>query len=573
MASSSHRIGSVAVELRLREPEPAQAVIERVSALRASGLEPLLERVFAELSPPGRHHRLDALELDLGPLPLAGFDQAFLERLEPALRQALERQLRGLPPDPPERQPLELLRLFARTGALPWWAERADRDLIGARIRQVLTLAPQAWWSLARELEGHPAALERLAAACDPTTVEALLEDLERPVASPRPGSSPTASPRSGPAGSGPPAGAFPGEGAAPLAPVPKGPPREGPDVDESPQATGSSLLEAFRTLVQAKGARKAGARLLRLGGRGLVGEALAEALLQDAVPREPRTSPTATETPPPAPDPERQVLAAEGPTPVAESDRPADRPSERLHPGDSPATPPPLGLWERGDVELHPVAAHPVAPPPSDASLAAPPRPVDSPPPPAPLPNAPLPAPPTAEADPDALHLADGGLVMLWPFLPLLLARLELLEPKGQAFRDPLARAQAAALLSFLVEGDPKPPEWRLPLPKVLCGLSPLAPWLLEESLPAPMRAEGERLLEAVIGHAGLVAAAADEVWTPAALRTRLLRRPAVLTTRPGAWLLRLERRPEDGLTRRIPWGWSWVRLPWMNHPLQVEE
>ncbi|MFM7733269.1 MAG: contractile injection system tape measure protein, partial [Cyanobium sp.] len=81
MASSSHRIGSLAVELRLREREPAQAMIERVSALRSSSLEPLLERVFAELSPPGQHHRLDALELDLGPLPLAAFDQAFLERL------------------------------------------------------------------------------------------------------------------------------------------------------------------------------------------------------------------------------------------------------------------------------------------------------------------------------------------------------------------------------------------------------------------------------------------------------------------------------------------------------------
>jgi hypothetical protein len=75
------------------------------------------------------------------------------------------------------------------------------------------------------------------------------------------------------------------------------------------------------------------------------------------------------------------------------------------------------------------------------------------------------------------------------------------------------------------------------------------------------------------VLGHGGLAEDPALGGWTPEALRTRLLRRPAVLTTRPGAWLLRLERRPEDGLTRRFPWGWSWVRLPWMDQPLQVDE
>jgi hypothetical protein len=54
--------------------------------------------------------------------------------------------------------------------------------------------------------------------------------------------------------------------------------------------------------------------------------------------------------------------------------------------------------------------------------------------------------------------------------------------------------------------------------------------------------------------------------------LRGLILRRPAVLTSRTGAWLLRVERRPEDGLLERFSWGWSWIRLPWMEHPLQVE-
>jgi hypothetical protein len=40
----------------------------------------------------------------------------------------------------------------------------------------------------------------------------------------------------------------------------------------------------------------------------------------------------------------------------------------------------------------------------------------------------------------------------------------------------------------------------------------------------------------------------------------------------RTGAWLLRVERQAEDALLERLPWGWSWIRLPWMEHPLQVE-
>ena len=50
------------------------------------------------------------------------------------------------------------------------------------------------------------------------------------------------------------------------------------------------------------------------------------------------------------------------------------------------------------------------------------------------------------------------------------------------------------------------------------------------------------------------------------------MLRRPAVLSSRTGAWLLRVERRAEDALLERLPWSWSWIRLPWMEHPLQVE-
>ena len=435
MAVACHRIGVLEIELRLEEEPQAHPLMDRVSALREPRLEAVMQRVLDELSPAGRLDRFELLELDLGLLPLSDFDDAFLARLEPALRQALARQLQGRPAEAPLRPALELLRLFARTGSLPWWADRTDPQLVGAQIRRLLELDPEAWWALLRELQANPSAIERLAAAWDQPTLAAVL-----------------------------------------AAVLPS-------DNDSAAGVTGAEAPRGIEVeTVLAAGNSLAGRqRLLRLAAQGLRGEALGRA------------------------------LAAR-------------------RPGADPSLPGPQQL-----------------PPPGPGSDSA--------------------SPASNLADPDELAIDDGGLVVLWPFLDTLLSRLEFVDPELKLFASEQARNQAIALLSFLVEGDPEPPEWRLALAKVLCGLSPLAPWRLEEPLRPEALAEGEKLLEAVIAHGGLA-----EKMEPRDLRNLILRRPAMLTSRTGAWLLRVERRAEDGLLDRFPWGWSWIRLPWMDHPLQVE-
>lgn len=513
MTASCHRIGSMTIELHLPEEQQARPLMERVSSLRDPRLEDLLQRVFAELSPPDRCDRLEAVEVDLGGLPFTGFDDAFLDRLEPVLRQVLVRQLQGRSADPPARQVLELLRVFALSGSLPWWAERRDRTLIGTEIRRVLELAPESWWALVRELQSSPAALDRLAAACDPPTLAALIS----------------------------------------------APPPPEPGVADALTAPAANLAGERLAALLAQHAPQAAARLLRLAALALRGEELLQALLVGGD----GEIPTA---PPPAPgsDPAtwlRWLDSLEGFS---------RDPSDSAVPAEVLAVLPELlrsmvaNGWRgeslrRALAEGHPAQTLPSAPPlePGTAttSSASGLRPV--------LP----PFPGSDPADPDELAVDDGGLVILWPFLDTLLSRLELIDPEQKLFLGEEARNQAIALLSFLVEGDPDPPEWRLPLAKVLGGLSPLAPWRLAEPLEPEMLAEGERLLEAVIAHAGLV-----EKVQPEDLRTLVLRRPAVLSSRTGAWLLRVERRAEDALLERLPWGWSWIRLPWMEHPLQVE-
>jgi len=510
MTVSGHRIGVITIDLRLPDEQQARPLMERISSLRAPRMENVLQRVFEEHSHCDRCDHLETVELDLGDLPFKGFDDAFLASLETMLRQALARQLQGRPPDPPARSLLELLRVFAFSGSLPWWAERQDRTLIGNTIRQVLELAPDSWWLLVRELQASPTAHARLAAACDEPTLTALL---------------------------------------AALVPA-------------------ADLAGVRLAILRDRHPPHDAVHLLRLAALGLRGEELLQVLL-----RADGHLPTVSISIPAhlSPDSDPAIWLHWLDTHAGSSNSPGDRavPVEILT-----MTPEPLRTlvaegW-RGEDLRRALAGGPSAPLPPPQAVSG----LSSP--------APGPAPTHSDlgprlqlqtsqasdqADPDELAIDDGGLVVLWPFFDTLLTRLELIDSEERVFLQEEARSQAIALFSFLVEGDPDPPEWRLPLAKVLCGLSPLAPWRLEEPLDPAMLAEGERLLEAVIAHAGQAERMGLED-----LRSLVLRRPAVLTSRTGAWLLRVERRAEDALLDRLPWGWSWIRLPWMEHPLQVE-
>jgi hypothetical protein len=683
MSLACHRIGALEIELRLEEEPQARPLMDRIAALREPRLEGVVQRVLDELSPAGRLDRLDMLELDLGPLPLSGFDEAFLARLEQALRQALARQLQGRPPDPPARPVLELLRVFARTGSLPWWAGRRDRTLIGSQIRSLLELAPESWWALVRELQDSPAALERLAFACDEPTLSAVLAGLpmgkpgsEHAVTAPaadlvgerlaavRGQDAPHTAARllwlaaRGLRGEELRQALVQGDGDLPTPQIPI-PPSPAPDSDP---ATWLRWLDSLATFSDAAGDGGVPAEVLAVLpepvraqlAAGWRGETLRRALAegrqaQPPVPQIPTSAPPAPGSDPatwlrwldslatfsdaagdggvPAevlavlPEPLRTQFVegwrgetlrralAEGrqaqpqvpQIPTSAPPAPGSDPATWLRWLDSLATfsdtasdgslpaevlaalPEPLRAlvagW-RGEHLRRALAEGRPAPPSLPPAPLPPARPLRSPAPgpaddrsasdPAPRPRSqPVvsPSPGTDPADPDELAVDDGGLVILWPFLDTLLSRLELIDPEQRVFLGEEARNQAIALLSFLVEGDPEPPEWRLPLAKVLAGLSPLAPWRLEEPLKPEALAEGERLLEAVIAHAGLA-----EKVRPEDLRNLVLRRPAVLSSRTGAWLLRVERRAEDALLERLPWGWSWIRLPWMEHPLQVE-
>jgi hypothetical protein len=165
-----------------------------------------------------------------------------------------------------------------------------------------------------------------------------------------------------------------------------------------------------------------------------------------------------------------------------------------------------------------------------------------------------------------EELNVDDAGLVMLWPFLEAFFTRLGLVGD-GRCFTDAAAAQRAVSLLAWLAFEDPEPPEYRLPLAKLLCGL-PVEAHFDPPGPPDPGQIEEcAHLLDAVVTHAPVL-----REMPGLALRGTFLQRPGVLGTRAGRWLLHVERQPQDELLDRFSWSWAWVKLPWMAQALQVE-
>ena len=103
--------------------------------------------------------------------------------------------------------------------------------------------------------------------------------------------------------------------------------------------------------------------------------------------------------------------------------------------------------------------------------------------------------------------------------------------------------------------------------LNKVLCGLPLEAPLPKSISLYPAEQAEADHLLNAVLGHWNAL-----KNTSPDGLRHNYLMREGQLHRRTAGWRLRVERKPQDLLLNRLPWGYSTVNFAWMPETLHIE-
>ena len=164
-----------------------------------------------------------------------------------------------------------------------------------------------------------------------------------------------------------------------------------------------------------------------------------------------------------------------------------------------------------------------------------------------------------------DLINVNNSGVVILHPFLKRYFGDLDLLADGDFINTD--SRARAVLLLNYLATGEGDAAEFDLTLQKILCG------YPLEDTLPSSIiltdkeKAESDNLLKAVIDH-----------WEPlkntsiAGFRGTFLQRNGNIELKESGWLLKVEQKTVDILLGKLPWGFSTIRLPWMQKMLSVD-
>lgn len=163
-------------------------------------------------------------------------------------------------------------------------------------------------------------------------------------------------------------------------------------------------------------------------------------------------------------------------------------------------------------------------------------------------------------------LLISDAGLVLLHPFLVHLFKHFEWLEDNDTRL-NPLYVHRAVHLLAFIVSGEEQMPEYNLVFPKLLCGLPLDTP--LEKDLPLTVeeKQQAQELLEVVIKYWDALGSTSAD-----GLRSTFLQREGKLIFEEDQWMLIVTAKTVDILLNRLPWGFGFVKLPWMEQLLKVQ-
>ncbi len=163
------------------------------------------------------------------------------------------------------------------------------------------------------------------------------------------------------------------------------------------------------------------------------------------------------------------------------------------------------------------------------------------------------------------AAEFGYAGAVILWPMLTTLFKNRGLIE--GKEFKDEVAQSRALQLLNFLVSGYEDLPEFEMPLNKLLCGIPINEVIVFESELTDEDNDEVNALLEHVIANWSVL-----KNTSPRGLRDGFICRKGELTELEEGWLLTVEQKGIDIILNKLPWGYSMIKLPWMDKILQVQ-
>ncbi len=521
MTTQRHQIQRQIFEFEVSNQEAALHLHATLAALQNEGLEDLIDRCCTEMSSPDRVHRIAKLEIDLGELRAKDLARVLPAKLVAELRnvlaakiQKVEEEAARLGEDPATNARLELISLFARTGNLPFWADAANPQLVDETMHRLLRRDEREIAALVRWLARDPRTLARLAQHTEPerslALFRALVHSATRMAVEARSseiwtflGILGTLAPKV------PTTFAWVGVlQSAALRPHLADTPGEfwRDTLAHVAMALGLPYHELVTRIEWAIG---------KTQQNGF--ESLLHSIASDLVGPEQPIRQNAAKTP-----------AADAPS----SNSPGNSGNDDLHSSNYDITSPNVAANQQEVV----------------------------------APNLPPAAPLALGDDPDEAYIDSAGLVLLWPFVPTLFDRLGLLLEQKK-FTGENARQRAIALVHYLATGELHPPDFRLPLAKVLCGAPVDDVFDRDLDLTENEMGEATNVLVAALEHAKSLG-----VMEPDAFQSAFLRRRGVLSVQGGTWLVRVERAPYDAVLQHLPWALQWIRFPWMQAPLCVE-
>ncbi len=187
MLKLQHSIRKQTLHIQTESEALALALQPRVGDVNRRYFLPAIERLFNEFSVPGRQVKIAKLEVDLGELPLAYFDDVAAERFDRELRRALAAALREQPESPsannhsqPEQTShLELLEHYLLKGTLPFWAPRAETFAFEELLLKLAADDPAGLIAMITKHGRQKRVLERLVLQLAEATLQYLVRLLE----------------------------------------------------------------------------------------------------------------------------------------------------------------------------------------------------------------------------------------------------------------------------------------------------------------------------------------------------------------------------------------------------------
>lgn len=163
-----------------------------------------------------------------------------------------------------------------------------------------------------------------------------------------------------------------------------------------------------------------------------------------------------------------------------------------------------------------------------------------------------------------EGLFISCAGIILLHPFLSELFTSTRLWSAGKWEYED--APLRAIQLLSYLSYGNAHEAEFELIFHKIMVGVE------IETALPAalPLTSEEQttcnELLEAVIKHWQAL-----KNTSAAGLQQAYLQRMGKIVVSDKGYVLHVERLAQDVLLAKLPWGFSTIKLPWMERMMHV--